>query len=182
MAATIKIIRWTGTSGSSTKTSIDGTTNRAATADDPAAGTTNPIPVPTGAGTNYSYWVVTRLSATVAPTTAINNIKWYSDGTNSMGTGVSLAVATATAYKQASGTTGTTGDLLNSSFYTSALSPTVASDAFAKTSASPLSVAGSIGAATGDFGDFVVYQVAVVSTAGPGVTTAETLTFQYDET
>lgn len=182
MAATIKIIRWTGTSGSETKTAIDGTTNRASTSDVAAPGTANPIPVPTGAGTNYSYWVVTRLSATVAPTTAINNVKWYSDGSNSMGTGVSLNVATASAYKQATGTGGTTGDLLNSSFYTSNLSPTTASDAFAKTSGSPLSLTGSIGAATGDFADFVVYQVAVISTAGPGVTTAETVTFQYDET
>lgn len=99
-----------------------------------------------------------------------------------MGTGVALNVATATAYKQASGTAGTTGDILNSSFYTSALSPSVATDAFAKTSAAPISVAGSIGSVTGDFGDFVVYQVAVLSTAGPGVTTAETVTWQYDET
>lgn len=99
-----------------------------------------------------------------------------------MGTGVSLNVATGTAYKQATGTGGTTGDLLNSSFYTSALSPTTASDAFAKTSGSPLSVAGSIGSTTGNISDFVVYQVAVISTAGPGVTTAETLTWQYDET
>lgn len=182
MAATVKIIRWTGTSGSETKTAIDGTTNRASTSDSASPGTSNPIPVPTGGSTNYSYWVVTRLSATVAATTAINNIKWYTDGANSMGTGVSLNVATASAYKQASGSAGTTGDLLNSSFYTSALSPTLAGNAFSNTSGSPLSVNGSIGAATGDFGDFVVYQVAVVSTAGPGVTTAETITFQYDET
>jgi len=118
----------------------------------------------------------------VAATTAINNIKWYTDGSNTMGTGVSLNVASASAYKQASGTTGTTGDVLASSFYTSNLSPTTASDAFAKTSGSPVSVNGSIGAVTGDFGDFVVYQVAVISTAGPGVTTAETLTWQYNQT
>lgn len=99
-----------------------------------------------------------------------------------MGTGVSLNVATASAYKQATGTPGTTGDVLNSSFYTSALSPSVATNAFANTSGSPLSVTGSIGNTTGDFGNFVVYQVAVISTAGPGVTTAETVTFQYDET
>lgn len=182
MAATVKIVRWTGTSGSATSTSIDGTTNRASTSDNASPGTANPIPVPTDATTKYSFWVVTRLSATAAATTAINNIKWYTDGSNTMGTGVALNVATATAYKQASGTAGTTGDILNSSFYTSALSPSVATDAFAKTSAAPISVAGSIGSVTGDFGDFVVYQVAVLSTAGPGVTTAETVTWQYDET
>lgn len=182
MAATVKIIRWTGTSGSATSTAIDGTTNRAATADNAAPGTGSPIPVPTSSGTNYSYWVVTRLSATAAATTAINNIKWYTDGSNGMGTGVSLNVATATAYIQATGTPGTTGNQLTSANYTSALSPSVAENAFGKTSAAPISVAGSIGSTTGDFGDFVVYQVAVISTAGPGVTTAETITWQYDET
>lgn len=182
MPATVKIIRWTGTSGSETKTDITGTTNRASTSDDPNPGNNNPIPVPSGAGTNYSFWVVTRLSATAAPTTAINNIKWYTDGTNSMGTGVSLNVATCSAYKQATGTQGTSGNQLTSANYTSALNPSVAVNAFQYTSASPLSVNGSIGATTGDFGDFVIYQVAVVSSASPGTTTAETLTWQWDET
>lgn len=99
-----------------------------------------------------------------------------------MGTGVSLNVATASTYIQATGTAGTTGNQLTSANYTSALSPSVATDAFAKTSGAPISVAGSIGSVTGDFGDFVVYQVAVVSTAGPGTTTAETITWQFDET
>lgn len=185
MAATVKIIRHTGTStasGGTTQTAIDGTTDRAATQEAVNPGTSNPIPVPTTSGTNYSFWVVTRLSATVAPTTAINNIKWYTDGSNTMGTGVSLNVATATAYISATGTTGTTGNQLTSANYTSALSPSIATDAFAKTSAAPISVAGSIGSVTGNFGDYVVYQVAVISTAGPGVTTAETITWQYNQT
>jgi hypothetical protein len=181
MPATVKIMRWTGSSASPTKTDITGTTNRAATADDPDPGTNNPIPVPSS-GTNYSFWVATRLSATSAPSTAINNIKWYTDGTNSMGTGVSLNVAMCSTYVQATGTVGTSGNQLTSANYTSALNPSVAVNAFQYTSASPLSVNGSIGSTTGDFGDFVIYQVAVVSTAGPGVTTAEQLTWQYDET
>lgn len=182
MVATVTIVRWTGVSSGPTKTAIQGTTDRASTSDTQTPGTANPIPVPATSGTNYSFWVATRLSATAAAATAINNIKWYSDGTNSMGTGVSLNVATASIYKQASGTTGTTGDQLTSSFYTSSLNPSVATDAFAKTSAAPISVNGSIGTVTGDISDFVVYQVAVISTAGPGVTTAETLTWTYDET
>lgn len=186
MAATIKIIRWTGATGSVTKTAIDGTTNRAGTADDPAPGTSNPIPVPTSATQNYSYWVASRLSATVAPTTAIQNIKWYSDGTNSMGTGVSLNVATASVYRQATGTSGTSGNQLTSANYDTAgawtYSVSAGDNAFAYTSTAALSVTGSVGAATGDFGEFVVYQVQVSSTAGPGTTTAETLTWQFDET
>lgn len=182
MPATVKIMRWTGASGSPTKTDITGTTNRAATADDPNPGTNNPIPVPTGSGTNYSFWVVTRLSATVAAAVSITNIKWYTDGTNSLGTGVSLNVSRSTDYVQATGTVGTSGNVLTSANYSSNLSPTAAVNAFQYTSSSPLSVNGSIGATTGDFGDFVIYQVAVVSTAGPGITTAETITWQYDET
>jgi len=99
-----------------------------------------------------------------------------------MGTGVSLNVATCSTYAQATGTVGTSGNQLTSANYTSALNPSVAVNAFQYTSASPLSVNGSIGSTTGDFGDFVIYQVAVISTAGPGVTTAEQLTWQYDET
>lgn len=185
MAATIKIIRHTGASaagGGTTKTAIDSTTDRASTSDTQSPGTANPIPVPTGGSTNYSYWVVTRLSATAAAATAINNIKWYTDGTNSMGTGVAANVATASVYIQATGTSGTSGNQLTSGNYTSSLNPSVATDAFAKTSAAPISVNGSIGSVTGDFGDYVVYQVAVISTAGPGVTTAETVTWSYDET
>lgn len=176
------MIRWTGASGSPTKNEITAAgTDRASTSDTFNPGTANPIPVP-GAGSNYSYWVVTRLSASAGATTAINNIRWYTDGTNSLGTGVSLAVATATVYKQATGTTGTTGDLLNSSFYTSGLTPTTAANATAYTSAAPITVAGSIGSTTGDFGDFVVYQVAVTTTASPGVATESGITWQYDET
>jgi hypothetical protein len=184
LAATVKIFRWTSTSGAPVKTDITSATNRAATADDPAPGNANPIPVPT-ADLNYSYWVCTRLSATAAPATAINNIKWYSDGTNSMGTGVSLKVATASAYAMATGTPGTTGTALTSAGYGAgwSFSQSAASGAFNfASSGTMLTVTGSIGSATGDFGDFVVYQVEVSSSAGPGVTTAETLTWQYDQT
>ncbi len=173
-------MRWTGSSGSPTKTDITGASNYAGTADDPTNGSNYPIPVPSS-GTNYSYWVVTRLQAQSAPSTSITNIKWYTDGTNSLGTGVSLNVAKCSAYVQATGTQGTTGNQLTSANYSSALTPSVAVNAFQYTSASPLTVAGSIGSTTGDFGDFVIYQVAVANNASPGVTAAETITWQYDE-
>ena len=49
------------------------------------------------------------------------------------------------------------------------------------TAGSPLSITGSIGVATGDFGDFFVFQIVVGSTASPGATPQETFTWIYDE-
>jgi hypothetical protein len=55
-------------------------------------------------------------------------------------------------------------------------------DAFSYTSGSPLSVTGSISnPSTGQFGDRVVYQIEVASTASPGATPTETITWKYDE-
>ena len=181
MAATVTIRRWTGTSGAPTKTDITSINTRANAEDaHSTAGTTNPIQIP-AAGTNYSYWVSTRLSADTSPTGTINNIRWYTDGANGFGTGVTCKVsAGASAYTQATGTPGTTGTQLTSGAYTGVGTP---SDAFSYTSGSPLSVTGSISnPSTGDFGNFVVYQTEVGTTAGPGATATETFTWKYDET
>lgn len=178
MAATVTIRRHTG--AGPTKTNITGTTSRAATADDPAAGTTNPIPIP-AAGTKYSYWVVTRLSADATPAGTINNIRWYTDGANGSGTGVTIKGMDASGYVQASGTPGDTGLQLTVGNYAT-LSGAPA-DIFTFTSGSPKTLAGSISnPSTGDFGAYMVYQYEVGTTAGPGVTPAETFTFKYDET
>lgn len=183
MAATVVINRWTGSSGGPTKTAIQ-SANTVANASDAhqstAAGSSNPIRVPT-VGTNYSYWVSTRLSASVTPSGTINNIRWYTDGANNFGTGVTCKGNTASAYVQATGTTGTTGDILNTTNHTSLAGATA--DVFTHTSGSPKSITGSISnPSTGDFGDFFVYQMEVGTTAGPGVTGQETFTWTYDET
>lgn len=180
MAATVTIRRWTGASGGPTKTDITSSNTRMSTADDPAPGTSNPVPIP-AAGTNYSYWVSTRLSADTTPTGTINNIRWYTDGTGSFGTGVTCSGNTATTYDQATGTPGTTGDELNTTNYTTLAAAPV--DVFTHTSGSPKTVSGSISnPSTGDFGDFFVYQAAVGTTASAGASATETFTWQYDET
>lgn len=183
MAATIIINRWTGSSGGPTKTAIT-SANTVASASDAhqttAAGSSNPIVIP-AAGTNYSYWVTTRLSCSVTPSGTVNNIRWYTDGTNSLGTGVTCNVQTASSYVQATGTLGTTGTQLTTGNH-AGLSGTPV-DAFTLSSGSPKSVSGSIdNPSTGDFGDFIVYQIAVATTAGPGVSGSETFTWLYDET
>ncbi len=183
MAATIQIRRQTG--AGPTNDDITSINTRLSTSDNHyTTETTNPIPIPT-AGTNYSFWCVTQLFAFTTPTGTIDNIRWYTDGTDSLGTGVTMSVATANVYDQATGTVGTTGTELTVANYGNGTTDLDAApvDAFGKTSAAPQTVAGSIvNPATGDFGDLVVFQSAVVSTATAGTTTTETITWQYDET
>lgn len=183
MAATVVINRWTGSSGSPTKTAIQGSNTVANAADShqsTAAGSSNPIRVPSS-GSNYSYWVTTRLSASTSPSGTINNLRWYTDGSNNFGTGVTCIGQSATSYVQATGTPGTTGTELTTGNHAGLTGSPV--DVFTFTSGSPKSLSGSISnPSTGDFGDFFIYQLVVGTTAGPGVTNQETFTWIYDET
>jgi hypothetical protein len=182
MPATVIINRWTGASGSPTKTAIT-SANTVANAVDShqstASSSTNPVRVPSS-GTNYSYWVVTRLSATTSPTGTIDNIRWYTDSSNNFGTGITCKGEQATTYVQATGTAGTTGTQLTTGNYSTVTTP---ADVFTFTSGSPKSMTGSItNPSTGDFANFFVYQIEVSTTASPGVTGQETFTWLYDET
>lgn len=178
MAATVIIYRTTG--AGPTTTDITSANSRASTSDAPTPGTSDPIPIPPS-GTNYSFWISTYLNASTSPTGTINNVKWYTDGGNGFGTGVTCKMNTATAYTQATGTQGSTGDVLNGTNYPSLAGAT--SDAFTFTSGSPKSVTGSISnPSTGKISDYVVYQIEVGSTAAAGTTPQETFTWRYDET
>lgn len=182
MAATVNIKRWTGASGSSGSTIIT-SANTVANAVDShqavASSSTNPIKIP-AAGTNYSYWVSTRLATgTPGPTGTINNLRWYGDGSAGWGTGVGCNVAQATTYVQATGTLGETGTQLTTGNHSGL---TGAPSNFTNyTSGSSLSVTGSTTAASTDFGNFVVYQLTVGTTASSGATNQETFTWLYDE-
>lgn len=184
MAATVTIRLWTGAEGGPTKTDITGINTRCNAQDaHETADVDNPIRVP-AAGTNYSYWRATRLSADTTPTTIINAIKWYSDGANNLGTGVTCKGNAAGAYDQATGTEGTTGIQLTVAAYGNGSTDLTGApaDVFGHTSGSPKSLTGSISNPdTGDFGQFFVFQVEVGTTAGPGLTGTETFTWQYDE-
>lgn len=182
MAATVNILRWTGGTAAPTKTTIT-SANTVANAVDShqatASSSTNPIRIPSS-GTNYSYWVPTRLNCSVAPAGTIDNIKWYSDGANNFGTGVTCFGEQAGTYVQATGSQGTTGDALTTTAYSS-LAGTVV-DVFTFSSAAPKTIPGSIVGTTGDFGSFFVYQLRVGTAASPGTTGQETFTWTYDET
>lgn len=179
MPAVVIINRFTGTSGAPTKSNVTGINTRLNAEDaHSTAGTTNSILTP-AAGSNYSFWAAFRLAISSITGGTISNIKWFTDGTNTLGTGITLNVATATGYTQATGTAGTSGTQLTTGNY-----PTLAaapSNAFAYNSTSPLSVAGS-SSATGDVGDYVVMQLAVATNATQGTSPQETITWRYDDT
>jgi hypothetical protein len=183
MAATVILNRLTG--AGPTLTPITGGNTRASTSDNPyTTETTNPIPIPTGAD-KFSFWVVTRPEVTVAPTGTLNNLKWYTDGASGFGTGVTCKAADASVYDQATGTQGDTGTELTVANYGNGTTDLNAAplEVFANfTSGSPLSVAGSTTTTSSTFADMVVYQIIVANTASAGTLTAETFTWQYDET
>lgn len=185
MAASVGILRITGAVGSQSTTDITGA-NTVANAQDVHEATatlsSNPVRIPS-TGTNYSYWVTTRLVAYTAPSGTINAIRWYTDAANNFGTGVTAKAAQAQSYVQATGTAGTTGTQLTTTNHTGSLgTPT---DPFGYTQTSPLSVTGSItfgDSVPAQFGNYVVYQLEVASNASPGATGQETFTWLYDET
>jgi hypothetical protein len=180
MPATVDITRWTGATGAPTKTTITGINTRANAEDNHStAGTANPVQIP-ASGTNYSYWVCTRLTCSATPAGTINNLRWYSDGANNFGTGITCLGNEATAYTQATGTLGQTGIQLTTANYASVTTPV---DCFSLTAAAPKALAGSLANPnTGDFGSWFVYQIGVSTTALPGATGQETFTWKYDET
>ena len=182
MAATIQILRFTGSGP--TENNITSINTRGSTSDNHyTTETTNPVPIP-AAGTNRTFWIITGLKCTVTPVGTVDNIKWFTDGANGTGTGVTTEAGTSATYDQATGTVGTTGDILTSTNYTG-LTPTTpsADNAFGYVTGTPLSVTGSItNPSTGNFGSYVIYQYSVGTTAGAGTSNSETYTWQYDET
>jgi hypothetical protein len=157
-----------------TYTAITYSTNRADAADVANDVSTYPIQIP-ASGTNYSYWVTTQLDCTVAPPTLIDNLIWYTGGSDPFGTGVDCVTlfTPVNTYTQATGMSGVTGDPL------SGLGSV--QEVFANyTSGTPLSVTGST-SGTGYFGYYVVYQVTVAPGASAGVVAgAATFTWGYD--
>jgi hypothetical protein len=110
MAATVKIAQYNGAApGASTDVTSASVT--VGTSDE--AQSASAIPIPTS-GSNHSYWMHSALVATAAPDNALDNLKFYTDGTNSFGTGVTAIVGTGSTYTQAVGTAGSSGALLSS--------------------------------------------------------------------
>jgi hypothetical protein len=193
MAATMSVYYdWGGTDDTpANETDVDALGPpciRFKTNDDATIDTNNPIPIP-AAGTNYSYWKQIYLYCDVAPSSYINNIKFYTDG-GGFGTGIAVKVGDETptknsgsdgGYEVATGTPGSTGDEMVAAH----ADLTGSTDVFTYTSGAPKTVSISEGSSQIDFAgetsDYVILQMEVGSTASPGNLTDETFTFKYDE-
>lgn len=177
-----------GGTDTSPGSSLTVTNLRFRTDDDNTQDTTNPIPIIT-ATTSRSYWRQLYLECTTAPTTKVDNVKWYTDE-GGFGTGITLKVGDETpektsvsdaGYEVATGTPGESGDEMVAAH--AGLSGST--DAFSYGSGSPLSVTIGEGSSqiddTGEMTHYIVLQLEVIDTASPATLDAETFTFQYDE-
>jgi len=166
-AATIQIHEMTALAAGVDKTSG---TVRFKAADDQTVDANDPLVVP-GAGSDYSYTKKVRAYMEAPPDTNVSNIRWYTDGANGFGTGVTVTV------KNLGVTWGANYDTLMSG----------GSDLFGYTSGSPLDGDGTdagpfVPADDDDYiGDLIEMQMAIASTAANGALSAEVLTLAWDE-
>lgn len=163
MAADVQIHEMTGASAGVNKTS---STVRFKSADETSVDTNNRLQIPSS-GTSYSYTKTLRFYFATAPSVDIQNLRAYSDGANSFGTGIGVQYTT------------------SGSWAANVNTDIAGTDLFTKTSASPIdmdTINPGPHTGTGYKGDFLRLQMTVASTASPGTLTAETLTFAYDET
>lgn len=124
----------------------------------------DPLVIP-ATGTDYSFEKIVRLNAT-GTFNEITNYEFYMDGANNLGTGVDIVYKKEVSY-------GTPIDITSTAGFSGSI--------FAATSGAPVALGTATVTATGDFGDYLTMVMSVASTASPGVTTSETLTFAWDE-
>lgn len=159
-------------------------------ADDATIDTNNKLVIP-AAGTNYSFWKQIYLYCDAPDGNSLDNLKTYADGANNFGTGVDLQVSTSfptknsgsdAGYEVATGS-GDSGDEMQANH----AGVTGKASIFTYTSGSPLSgpsisEAGAVIDLATETSNYLVFQMDVASTAGPGeLPVDETITIQYDE-
>jgi hypothetical protein len=168
MAATVQIHEMSSLTAGEDKT--DGTI-RFKAADEASVDLTNPVPIPDPGQTSRSYSKTLRPYMAAAPDTQLDNFRWYTDGNNGFGTGISVNVANIGETWSAN-----SDDALAGS-----------SDLFGYSSVSPLDGDSVV---TGPFvpednlsyiADAIRLQMTVTDAAVPGTKSAEALTLAYDE-
>ena len=166
MAATMSVKE---VNGGATPVASTITNVRFCTTDNHNPGTDYPCVKP-AAGSNYSFKKTIYLNADTSPSSIINNVKFFCDGTIEW-TGVTIEVAAADSYTEPTGTEGTTGD-----------DASLNNDITTYTSASPLSLTGSISNPdTGKISQYLELQAVISADAVAGALAAETLSFRFDE-
>ena len=128
--------------------------------------TNDPITIPSGPTEARSFSKIVRLYVATAPDTYIDNLRAYTDGSNSFGTGVSVEASN----RGASFLEATRASIAGSS------------NLFSYTSGSPFdldAVHATKVTGTGFCGDLMLMAMRVASSASPGTLSAETLTIAY---
>lgn len=188
MVATFSVYYSTGGSDGSpgANTDIDALgppTLRFKNADNTTIDANDKLVIP-AAGTIYSYYKFIYLLCDGADSHTMNNFKIYSDGTNSLGTGIDVKIGlqfpvhnsgAATGYELAN----------NANEMVSETALTSSATIFNYSSGSGLTVtcgeSGSAIDAANETTNYVVLQMEVSDTASPGDLTNETGTWAYDE-
>ena len=160
MAATVHIHEMTALTTAFDKTSD---TVRFKSADETTVDTNNRLQIP-GSGTDYSYTKQLRFYVQSEPSVDISNLEAYSDGNNDFGTGVGVQYDTTNSWSANTDT-----DISGS-------------DLFATDSGSTIALGTTDYSGTGYKESLLRLQMSVADTASPGALSAETLTFEYDET
>ena len=155
-------------SASMTGTDKTASTVRFKLADNATIDSNNPITIPSGNHSNHSYHKKLRMFCATAPSTSVDNLQMYSDGTSGFGTGVSVIASNQGVTFSANATAELVGSKNLFDFTSVAAMNIDAVDTAALT-------------ATGYGGDLIALQMLVASTASPGELTDETITFSYDE-
>jgi hypothetical protein len=189
MAATMSIyFDWGGSDNSpGNSTDVDALTPnlRFKEADDATIDTSDPIVIP-ATGDTYSYWKQVYLYCDNADSNTIDNLRFYSDGTNNFGTGVDLEVGLQFPVHNSGSDAGyDVADTTNA--MTDHTDITTKASVFNYDSGTPLSGptisegTGELDAA-GESSNYLVLQMKVSSTASPGeLPVDEQLTIKYDE-
>jgi len=160
MAATIQVHEMTGVGAGVDKTSG---TVRFKSANETSVDTNNRLQIPPS-GTTYSYTKQLQFNFQTAPSVDIQNLRAYSDHTNSFGTGIGVQYD------------------VQSSFITNINTNISGTDLFTKYSGDPISLGTGPYTGTGYKGSLLRLQMTVDNTASPGQLTPEVLTMAYDET
>ena len=162
MPATVQIIEKNGVPGTATDKTSGSV--RLKKADNSTVDLLNPLVKPT-AGSDFSFEKWLRLNVTGGTFLQMTNLKFYTDGANGLGTGVSLWAKAVTAYATPAQGASNVG-------YT---------NAFTYTSGASLSLGAGPFTGVGEKGDHVVLLGEIGTTVAGGLTPSETLTFAWDE-
>lgn len=162
MAATVQIVEKNGAGG--TTTDKTGGTIRFKNADNATVDLNNPmVKPPSGSDWSWEKWL--RMNVTGGTYTQITNVKFYSDGSSGLGTGINIWAKAVASYATPAEGTASTGY----------------ANLFTYTSGASLSLGAGPFTSTGEKGDHAVLLAEVQSTASGGLTATETVTLAWDE-